>query len=139
MAHILVIDDDASIRSLLREAFEEAGYKVSESSDGYLEPHGWDEPADMVITDMCLGEISGLDVIRSLRLLRSSVRIIAMSGGSKDQGLDILQEAEREGADAWIAKPFKIETVLTTVQALLATSMESYVSQSGRAAAQAQA
>ena len=119
MAHILVIDDQGSIRTLLREILHSAGHVVSESSDGCIESHRWDEPPDLVIADMCLGETIGLDVIRNLRRSCPGIRIIAMSGGSKDHGLDILHEATKRGADGTLAKPFEPQTFLAAVNAVL--------------------
>lgn len=121
MAHILVIEDDASLRALLCNILHDAGHVVSESSDGSTESHAWKEPPDLVVTDLCLGEISGLDVIRNLRRICPSVRIIAMSGGSKGDGLDILHEAAKRGADSTLAKPFQPQAFLAAVNAVLET------------------
>lgn len=121
MAHILVIDDEATLRSLLREILHDAGHMVSESSDGTTNSHVWKNPPDLVITDMCLGEASGLDVIRNLRRICPRIRIIAMSGGSKAHGLDILHEATKHGADGTLAKPFKPQAFLAAVNAALET------------------
>ncbi len=93
MAHILIIDDEHQIRSMLRKVFESEGYIVTEASNGMegLKCY-YENPADLIITDILMPDKEGLETIMALKKENPDAKIIAMSSGgiNKPQGyLDI--------------------------------------------------
>ena len=118
---ILVIDDDAHIRALLRTALEHTGYEVAEAPNGAVGmQHYRTQPTDLVITDLCMPEMNGFDVIIDLRRDFPDARIMAMSGGAGG-ARDLLPVAEVLGAVQIIQKPFDVWAFIETVQDVLAS------------------
>lgn len=116
---ILVVDDEFDIATSLQERLTMEGYKVLTASDGRkgLRVHH-DHPIDLVITDILMPEMDGLEVVRSLRRLGTAIPIIAMSGGS-NRDLDFLIEATEFGATRTLSKPFRLEELVVMVHDLL--------------------
>ncbi len=121
MARILVVDDDPSIRALLREILEEEGHQVLEAVDGRDGVRQYRaEPTDLVITDILMPEKDGVELIMDLLEGYPKVRIVAMSGGGR--GLDAqfnLRIATDFGAVQQMEKPFTRQQVLDIVQRVL--------------------
>ena len=118
-ARCLIIEDDAAVRQLLRLCLEEAGYDVKEATTGRDGTREFRKtPIDLVITDIFMPDCDGLDVIRRLRRLHPSLKILAISGGSGT--MDYLREATALGATRVLYKPFVMPTLLRTVGDLLA-------------------
>jgi len=119
VARILVIDDDALLRRVIRVALEAAGYEVIEAGDGtaalrvYRE-HG----ADLLLVDLFIPEPDGLEVIRTVRAEAPGAKIIAMSGGGSLK-LDLLAAAAAFGASRTLWKPFVPDVLLAAVRDLL--------------------
>lgn len=115
MATILVIDDQEPIRALLREILEGAGHEVLEASNGRL---GLDlyrkRAADLVITDIDMPEMNGLDMMLELTRNFFNVKVIAMSGGLASKS--VLDVAKLLGARQTFHKPFAMEQLLSAVQ-----------------------
>jgi two-component system OmpR family response regulator len=103
MAHILVVDDDPHLREVVRFALERAGHRVSEAADGAAALASFaSEPAELVVLDVLMPELDGLEVCRRIRA-RASVPIIFLS--SRDDELDRVLGLEL-GADDYVTKPF---------------------------------
>ena len=121
MANILLIDDDAEIRRVLGKVLVGAGHSVSEASDGKAGLRRFaGQPADLVITDIYMPEMDGIEFIRRVREAFPEARIIAMSGGgflSKDK---ILGAASLLGADEVLGKPFSAQDIREAVERVLA-------------------
>ncbi|MCC7496926.1 MAG: PAS domain S-box protein [Bryobacterales bacterium] len=116
--HILVVDDEESIRLFLRMALEQAGYRVSEAADGRLALiEARKQPVDLLLTDIVMPEQEGLETIGRFRQELPGVRIIAMSGHF-DAGY--LRMAEALGADSALKKPIEIDALLARVGEVLA-------------------
>jgi two-component system, OmpR family, alkaline phosphatase synthesis response regulator PhoP len=115
MKTILVVDDEPKITKLLRDYLERAGYGVRTSVDGKsaLSVARTDKP-DLVLLDLGLPRMDGLDVTRELRKL-SNVPIIMLTARSEESdkliGLEI-------GADDYITKPFSPKEVVARVRAV---------------------
>lgn len=113
--YILVVDDDPTIRFLLRMIFETAGYQVREAPDGAaaLSVVGKDQP-DLLVTDMVMPVMGGGALIARLRSdpQGAGVRILALSGDP-----DARKAAAK--ADAFLAKPFDRSQLLELVGSLL--------------------
>ncbi len=120
MPCILVIDDDLQVRAFLREALRQAGYEVLDACNGSegLRLHD-QRPVDLVITDILMPEQEGLETIRHLRRHDSPPPIIAISGGMKKAGIDVLEMASRLGANKVLEKPIELSTLLQTVEELI--------------------
>ncbi len=120
MARILIIDDDDSITSLLRKVLERGGYEVVTAANGregvrlYIEA-----PADLVISDILMPEMDGLEALKELRRISPDLKLIAVSGGGARLKMDVLKVAEYLGAAATFEKPYKIEALLAAVRQLL--------------------
>jgi len=120
MARILIIDDNANTRDILRQALERAGYEVIEAPDGRVGmQHQRAMPAEVIITDILMPEQEGFETIRELRRDFPTSGIIAMSGGGQIGRDNLLAIAERLGAQRALQKPFGLQEMLDAVDALL--------------------
>ena len=107
--HILVVDDDAKVRTLLRRCFEGEGFRVSEAASGAEAVEQLSGGRfDLVTLDLTLPDSDGLAVGREIRA-RSRVPIIMVTG--KGDTIDRVVGLEL-GADDYIAKPFHVREVL---------------------------
>ncbi len=113
---ILVVDDDAEIRHLLRTALEREGYAVSEANDASSATSRLDRGGIHLITlDLTLGADDGLTLARKIRA-RSDVPIIMVTG--KGDAIDRVVGLEL-GADDYVSKPFNLREVVARVRAVL--------------------
>ncbi|MEX1182804.1 MAG: response regulator [Gemmatimonadota bacterium] len=121
MSSILIIDDDASVRRLLRKALEGAGHTVAEANNGGTGMQRFREKrSDLVITDLYMPEQDGIETIQQLRAEAPGCRILAVSGEAAARGTPgALRDAGLLGADAMLAKPFDIPQLLAAVEDLL--------------------
>jgi CheY-like chemotaxis protein len=116
MAHILVIDDDASLRGLLAEALRSAGHVVTPAADGLEGAQLYRaNPADVVLCDIVMRH-SGLTLIRILKEQYPDIRIIAISGAEPHR----LDYALASGALCALRKPFALSELVKTVEQVLA-------------------
>jgi DNA-binding response OmpR family regulator len=121
MASVLVVDDEAQVRRLIRDALERAGYDVQEASNGTegLERYRA-KPADLVIMDIMMPGQDGFEGIKALCHEFPAARIIAITGEGDMIGiLDFRQVAAMLGARQTLQKPFEIAALLDTVRAEL--------------------
>ena len=121
MARILVVEDEAVIREVLRDILESMGHEVVDATDGEegLRNHR-SAPADLVITDILMPRKGGLNLIREIRNRDPGCRIIAMSGGGKDGKLNFLRTAETFEGVRTLSKPFRHRDVVALVDQVLA-------------------
>jgi CheY-like chemotaxis protein len=120
VARILVIDDEELICDLLREVLEGWGYEVSTALNGESGLALVDtESCDLVITDIFMPEKDGLEVIRTIHRTHPHIPIVAISGGGS-KPFDFLPEARDLGAHAALPKPIDRDSLLQTLQELLA-------------------
>lgn len=115
MATILVIDDEELIRVLLRSALEAAGYEVTEAINGRqgLELYR-NSPADLVITDILMPELSGLDMLLELTREFLHAKVIAISGAEGEK--NVLDVAKLLGARQTFQKPISVPHLLDAVR-----------------------
>ena len=120
MARILVVDDDENVRSVLTVLLRRRGFEVLEAVNGVKALRVLQSSAvDLVITDVVMPDMEGLETIRRMRAA-GQTRIIAISGSGGD--LKYLDYAAKLGASATFAKPFAPPELLAAVQHLLAES-----------------
>lgn len=121
MAHILVIDDDASVRGIIRRTMEGEGHAVTEAANGADGLRRFAEsPADLVVTDILMPEGEGIETIIALRRGHPGLPILAISGGSATAERDgLLVSADLLGASQVLPKPFELARLRATVSALL--------------------
>lgn len=114
--HIVVVDDDPGVRTLLSRILRESGYEVSGVASGVeLERLLADRGADLVLLDIMLADESGFDICREIRgHSRLPIIMVSARGQEADRvtGLDL-------GADDYIAKPFGRPELLARVRAVL--------------------
>ncbi|KMO42314.1 chemotaxis protein CheY [Methylobacterium tarhaniae] len=118
MATVLAVDDSASIRQMIKVVLGPAGHTVIEAADGAEGVAKAKSSAlDLIITDLNMPVMNGLDMIKNIRTLPSltGVPILFLSTES-DEG--IKQQAKAAGATGWITKPFKPEQLLAVVSKL---------------------
>jgi DNA-binding response OmpR family regulator len=123
MPRILIIDDEVSVRTMLRRSLEEAGHTVFEASGGR---EGLNlsrrERTDVVVTDLYMPDTDGIEVIRELRRVSTHPKIICMSGGGQTEVFDWGRAALALGADRVLLKPFDGQRLLADIQEVLAGS-----------------
>lgn len=113
---ILVVDDEAEIRTVLRLLLQNAGHTVSEASDGAkaVEAVKADGAADLVIMDIMMPNLSGIDAATLIRTF-SDVPILFLTAKSLDSDKE---RAYAEGGDDYLVKPFSSKELLLKVNAL---------------------
>ena len=120
MALILLIDDDADIRGVLRRILQSAGHDTIEAENGKEGVRRvQDAHPDIVITDILMPEKDGIETIEDIRRVSPPPKIIAMSGGGRYDGFEFLEIAKCLGADALLSKPFRRAAVLETIAQVL--------------------
>lgn len=114
---ILVVEDDARIAGFLKQGLEESGYAVAvadNGEDGFLDARL--NPYDLLILDLMLPGMDGIDIARKVRAAGKTVPILMLTArdteADKIQGLDV-------GADDYLTKPFSFGELLARVRALL--------------------
>jgi two-component system response regulator MprA len=125
---ILVVDDDAAVRESLRRALRLEGFDVELAGDGAealerLENNG-DEHPDLVVLDVLMPNVDGLEVCRRLRRTGSRVPVLMLT--ARDEVRDRVAGLDA-GADDYVVKPFALEELLARVRALLRRSADEAV------------
>ncbi|MEC4890218.1 MAG: response regulator [Nitrospira sp.] len=115
---VLVIDDDAHTRALFQATLEEAGYRVLVAGGGLEGVELFQAQAvDLVVVDIFMPEMDGLELIRRLRASHAACKIMAMSGGVGEW--DYLEVAKRLGANQTLRKPCSSRELLEAVRGQL--------------------
>ncbi len=122
MAKILLIDDDNNVVDVVKLTLEDAGNEVLVLPSGA----NWRtvanaEDIDLLITDIYMPDVDGLEVVRQASEHMPDLPILAISGGSSLVGLDGLHMAKLLGADATLDKPFRPHALLSEVGHLLSS------------------
>jgi CheY-like chemotaxis protein len=114
---VLVIDDEAALRLTMRKMLEAAGHEVVEAENGRVGLEVFRRlPTDVVVTDIIMPQKEGIETIRDLRAIAPTVRIIAVSGGGRNQDMNFLRIARKLGANGTLAKPFRKEALIASVE-----------------------
>lgn len=120
MAKILIVDDSSLSRKIVRGILEPAGHEVREASDGMvaMEKYFLDRP-DLVILDLVMAGMTGLEVLDNLRRMDPIVRVVVATADIQ-KSTEVLARAA--GACQVITKPLQNDQVLIAVQAVLGES-----------------
>lgn len=116
-AHILVVDDDPRITDLLRRIFAYEGYSVTVAASGEdALKRTLERPPDLIVLDVMLPGLDGLEVVRRLRLAEDMVPVLMLTArdavSDRVKGLDT-------GADDYLIKPFAPEELVARAKAML--------------------
>ena len=117
MAKIMIVDDSAYARRVHRAMLESAGFGVTEAATGIsaIELFSLDRP-DVVLLDLSMADMGGLEVLRTLRQLDEQARVIVVSA-------DVQRTTEESvmalGAERFLAKPAKADHLVATITDVL--------------------
>jgi len=118
-ARVLVVDDEALIRWSLNERLSSAGYEVHEAGDGASALNYFRDGApriDVVVLDLKLPDADGVDLLKEIRRLSPTCRVILMTAfGTPDK----LVDARNNGAYDVVSKPFNLDKMLQAVERAL--------------------
>jgi DNA-binding response OmpR family regulator len=122
MRSVLLIDDDLELLRQIATAFVSAGYRVQVAQDGQIGLTRFlDAPTDLVVTDIVMPNREGIETIMALKKASRTVKVIAVSGGYRVGPDDFLNLARHVGADAGLAKPFRLNALLDLAARVLAS------------------
>ncbi len=120
---VLIVDDEPPIRKLLRMGLSTQGYRVLEASNGKMALDMIAEKPDLIILDLGLPDVQGLDLLRTIRARNEQVPIVVLSSrgdeAAKVQALDL-------GADDYVTKPFGTEELLARMRAALRHQLQAH-------------
>lgn len=113
---VLVIDDEPPIRKLLRMGLRSRGYEILEAPNGRTALELLETPPDLIVLDLGLPDIQGLDLLRTIRQRNEGLPVIVLSSREDEAGkvaaLDL-------GADDYVTKPFGMDELLARMRAAL--------------------
>jgi DNA-binding NtrC family response regulator len=120
MARILVIDDDPAIRHTVERVLARASHVVESFEDARVALDALqDEQPDLIITDVYMPEMDGIEFLLSLREAEPDLPVIVTSGGGSASAEHLLTDAGYLGATATLTKPFEIDQLLELVRSVL--------------------
>jgi CheY-like chemotaxis protein len=121
---ILVVDDDAPLRRMIRFTLEQHGFAVAEADDGddALAQQAR-TPFDLILTDLLMSQRDGLQLILALREVAPSLKLIAMSGGGQLSAARYLRIARRLGAVRVLEKPFSAPDLIAAIDDAIAAPL----------------
>ena len=120
MAHILIVDDDANLRASLRSILEDEGHEVEEEVDGARALRRFaGHPSDLVITDVYMPEMNGIEFAMRVQEAFPEAKIIGMSGGGFLPGASVLEALQALGAVGKLEKPLDADEVIRVVKSAL--------------------
>jgi two-component system response regulator GlrR len=116
---IVLIDDEVKLTKAWGQVLTQKGFNVREFQNGKraLECLAR-ERADLVITDIYMDEMDGMEVLKALKESYPKIKTIVMSGGSQVVDLDCLTVAKMIGADRALSKPVELKALLNTISEL---------------------
>ncbi|MES2692343.1 MAG: response regulator [Verrucomicrobiota bacterium] len=117
---ILLVDDESVFRELLQSFLQSRGYTVHTEKNGrtaarWIAAH----EVDLVLTDLCMPDSDGLELMMELRQQGAGVPVIVMSGGVHGDVAVVLRAAKLLGARRTLAKPFALEELAVAVEQVL--------------------
>lgn len=121
MSKILMIDDDKMLLELMQEQIEESGHMVlTATTPSEAKRLFQDTSPDLVIIDVIIPGLDGLELLRQLKVLNPSFRAIILSG-LDDR--DLQDKAKKFGADLYLTKPVPADDFMTAINRLVAKEL----------------
>ena len=119
MQSVLAVDDSASMRSLVSQVLEQAGFDVVLAEDGQIAlEYAQTNQVDLVLTDINMPNLDGIGLIKELRQL-PHYKFVPLLVLTTESGTDIKMEGKAAGATGWIVKPFDPTKLINTIQKVL--------------------
>lgn len=120
MIQLLLVEDDQRIAALIRQGLEEQGFEVTAAYDGLMgKKLAVSRSYDIIITDIILPNLNGIDLCKEIRSVKPDVPIIMLTAlGTTDDKV----EGFDAGADDYLVKPFELRELLVRIRALLKRS-----------------
>jgi len=120
VVNVLVVDDEAEVRSYLRRALAKLGHEVAEAADGAEALRLLDAGRfDLVITDAYMAEMDGMELLVRIQQRGLRLPVVMVSGGGYLAREDVLAMGKSSGAVAVLEKPFTPEQLRATIEPLL--------------------
>ena len=120
MAHILIADDQEEIRPMLKSLLEPCGHEVTLAINGREALNQFcPDKIDLVITDILMPDMEGIETVRELRKMDADVKTMTMSGGGTIGATEYLRMAGMFGAKETIEKLFNVRDMLDIVSECL--------------------
>jgi two-component system response regulator PilR (NtrC family) len=117
MANILIVDDELSYRQLLGLVFEEEGHSIRTAMNGRQAlDHLKDEPAEVIVSDVKMPDMDGIELLRELRTSSPDIGVVLMTAFAS---VETARDAFKLGADDFIQKPFDVEELKLIVRKTL--------------------
>jgi YesN/AraC family two-component response regulator len=120
MAQVLIVDDESLVRSTLQLVLTKAGHTVRTAANGgdALASFVAHRP-DLIITDIVMPRVNGIELIQSVHTQAPELPIIAISGSDPSHNFELLQKARKAGARHLLPKPFTKNDLLEVVGSCL--------------------
>ena len=119
MAHLLVVDDSASMREMVEYALSSAGHDITCAVDGVQALEiARKLPFDLVVTDIHMPNMDGIELLRKLRAT-STYQFIPILVLTTDSDESLKEEGKAAGATGWIVKPFNPEKLIQLINRVL--------------------
>lgn len=116
-SHILVVEDDVELRSLLTQRLEESGYRITSVDNGRSALESVEEEVpDLVLLDVMIPEVDGLEVCRQLRASHPLMYVILLTARTEEMDRVVGLEV---GADDYVTKPFSLSELVARVRSAL--------------------
>mgnify|MGYP006276736343 FL=1 len=122
---VLIVDDEKNIRDLVKYNLEKAGYEIFEAADGQTALEKLNKNIDLVILDLMLPVIDGLEVCKRIRNNNQLNNTAIIMLTAKDEELDRILGLEI-GADDYITKPFSVRELRARIKAVLRRTKKSF-------------
>lgn len=120
MKNILLVDDEASIRMMVRAVLSDEDYTFEEASNGTVALEMLEaKEYDLIITDVIMPDCDGIELVMQVRRKLPDIKVIVMSGGGRVRADHYLNLAEKLGAARVFEKPFNTAELRETVRDLL--------------------
>lgn len=116
--HVLVVDDDSRLRKGVRHLMSHSGYKITEAENGVdaLALLSEDESIDMVITDIMMPLMSGIELIEEMGRRSMALPVCVVSGAID---ANVISSLQKLGCSDYLAKPFKVQEFIQKINAIL--------------------
>lgn len=115
---IMTVDDSASVRQMVSLTLKDAGYTVIEACDGKDALTKLSGPVDMIVTDLNMPNMNGIELIRAVRAT-PQYKFVPIVMLTTESQASTKEEGKAAGATGWIVKPFKPDQLLAVAKKLL--------------------